>query len=189
MIKELVHSCRSTRRFRETPPVARDAIVDIIDTARICASGSNKQPLKFFISCDPEMNSAIFPTLAWAGYLTEWPGPAEGERPTGYIIILGDSTISENFGVDHGIAAQTIMLAAKEKGLGSCIIGSVQRPRLQEIIKVAAHLQILLVVALGVPAENIVLEAADDVHTIRYYRDADDVHHVPKRPLAEVLVN
>ncbi|HOF61465.1 MAG TPA: nitroreductase family protein [Candidatus Latescibacteria bacterium] len=189
MLKDLVRECRSTRRFKQHIPVTRDALVEMVDLARICASGSNKQALKYFVSADPEQNARIFPTLAWAGYLTDWPGPAEGERPAAYIIILGDTTISEGFGVDHGIAAQTIALAAREKGLGTCIMGAIQRPKLQEILNIPSHLQILLVLAIGVPAEKIQLEPVGPDRSIKYYRDENGVHHVPKRSLEEVLVN
>jgi nitroreductase len=116
--KELVRNTRSYRRFHQEIAIEEGTLRELIDLARLSASSGNQQPLKFILSCQPEKNALIFPHLRWAGYLADWPGPAEGERPSGYIIILGDKSIKETFDCDHGIAAQSIMLGATEKGLG-----------------------------------------------------------------------
>ncbi|MGE4490496.1 MAG: nitroreductase family protein, partial [Kiritimatiellales bacterium] len=155
--------------------------------ARLCPSGANLQPLKYFLSCDAAMNARIFPSLAWAGYLKAWDGPAEGERPAAYIVVLGDTEVSKNFGCDHGIAAQTILLGAAEKGLGGCMIGAVNRRALAETLVLPGRYEILLVLALGVSAETVRLVPAGE--SIQYYRDANDVHCVPKRSLADLLIN
>jgi nitroreductase len=140
------------------------------------------------VSADPELNREIFPTLAWAGYLKGWGGPAEGERPAAYIIILGDTEIRKEFGCDHGIVAQSIMLGAAEKGIGGCMIGSIERERLREVLRIPEQYEILLVLALGYPKEKVVLEEIGPEGDIKYYRDAQDVHHVPKRRLADVIL-
>jgi len=189
MLAELVRACRSVRRFNENVPITRQSLLEIVDLARLSASGSNKQALKYWLSHDRETNAKVFPHLAWAGYLTDWPGPAEGERPAAYLIILGDTTVSENFGIDHGIAAQTVVLAAREKGYGACMMSSFQRVPLREALGIPNHLEILLVVALGVPNETIIIEPVGRDGNIRYYRDAQGAHHVPKRSLEEVVVN
>ena len=147
------------------------------------------QPLKFLVSCEPDRNSAIFPLLAWAGYLQDWPGPVEGERPTGYIVILGDTTVRKGpFDCDCGIAAQNIVLGAVEKGLGACMIGSVKREKLREALSIPEHLEIILVIALGKPAETVELEAIGPDGDIKYWRDEGGVHHVPKRSLDDILL-
>jgi nitroreductase len=188
MLKELVHRTRSYRRFHEDVAVAGETLRELVDLARHSASGSNRQPLKFILSCDPETNASIFPHTRWAGFLKDWPGPAEGERPTAYIVILGDTEISKGFGCDHGIAAQSIMLGATEKGLGGCMIGSIARPKLRETLDIPERYEILLILALGVPAEKVVLEDLGPDGNIEYYRDENDVHHVPKRALDELIL-
>ncbi|RPJ42442.1 MAG: nitroreductase family protein, partial [Chloroflexi bacterium] len=145
-------------------------------------------PLKYYLSCDPEKNARIFPTLAWAGYLKEWPGPQEGERPSAYIIILGDSTINKSFGCDHGIAAQSIMLGAAEKGLGGCMIGSVRRAELAAALNIPPQYEILLVLALGKPKEIVQIDPVGPDGSIKYWRDEKQVHHVPKRSLDELIL-
>jgi nitroreductase len=144
--------------------------------------------LKYLIAYTPERNDVIFAGLSWAGYLKDWDGPTEQERPTGYIVILGDKRLTTNFGIDPGIAAQTILLGAVELGLGGCMIGSINRPLLASALGISDNLEILLVLALGKPVEQVVLERLNDDGNIRYYRDEAGVHHVPKRGLDEVLI-
>jgi nitroreductase len=186
--KELVLKTRSFRRFEQSVPVSLDTLRGLVDLARQTASGSNIQPLKYVLSADPATNERIFPHTRWAGYLKDWSGPAEGERPTAYVIILGDTELRGEFDRDLGIAAQTVMLAATEVGLGGCMIGSIDREQLRSVLEVAEQYKILLVLALGKPAEAVVLEPVGPDGSIHYYRDAEDVHHVPKRSLQEIIV-
>ena len=104
----------------------------------------------------------------WAGCLPQWKGPAEGERPTAYIVILGDNEISRNVGCDHGIAAQSIMLGTTEQGLGGCMIGAIDRQGLRETLEIPERYEILLVLALGKPAEMVVLENVGPDGSIKY---------------------
>lgn len=188
MLEDLVRKNRTFRRFHEEEEITLHTLKELVELARLSASGGNVQPLKFLLSCEAEKNAKIFPCLAWAGYLKDWPGPAEGERPSAYIVILGDKEISNSFGVDHGIAAQSIMLGAAQKDLGGCMIGSIKRAELRDALDIPARYEILLVLALGKPKETVVLEETGPDGDIRYYRDADGVHHVPKRPLSELVI-
>jgi nitroreductase len=188
MISDLVKANRSCRRFYENHTVELEILKELVDLARLSASAANFQPLKYILACRPETNAEIFSCLAWAGYLKDWPGPEPGERPAAYIVILGDTAISKDFGCDHGIAAQSILLGARASGLAGCIIGSVNRDRLREVLNIKSHLQILLVLAIGKPREKIVIESVGPDGSIRYWRDAEGVHHVPKRPLKEIIV-
>jgi len=188
VLRDLVLSNRSYRRFYEHVPIAMDMLKECIELARLTASSGNKQPLKYILCCNRKMNEKVFPLLAWAGYLKDWPGPAAGERPAAYVIVLGDRQITESFGCDHGIAAQTILLAATEKGFGGCIIASIQKETLMRVLDVPERCEILLVIAIGKPKEKVVLENTRATNDIKYWRDEQSVHHVPKRPLDEVIV-
>jgi len=189
MIRDLVTSNRSYRRFSQEVAIEHQTLRDLIDLARLSPSAANLQPLKYILSYEPEKNALIFPHLAWAGYLKDWPGPAEGERPSAYIIILGDTEISKSFGCDHGIAAQSILLGATEKGLGGCMIGTVKREPLRKALDIPSRYEILLVLALGKPREKVVIETVDPDGDIKYRRDAEAMHHVPKRPLDEIILS
>lgn len=146
------------------------------------------QPLKYVLSSNLQTNELIFDLLGWADYLQDWPGPPEGERPTAYVIILGDREICKSFGCDHGIAAQNILLGAVEKGLGGCIIDSVKRHELRKVLKIPDFYRILLVLALGKPKEKVVIEPVRADGDTKYWRDDKEVHHVPKRSLQEIIV-
>lgn len=189
MLLELITRNRSYRRFDQSAPVSRETLRELVNLARLSPSGRNLQPLKYYLSCDPQTNARIFPRLGWAGYLKDWPGPQEGERPAAYILILGDKTVAANFGVDHGIAAQSILLGAVERGLGGCIIATVRRAELSAELKLPDHLEILLVIALGKPVEQVVIEPLGPQGDVRYWRDERQVHHVPKRSLDDIIVN
>ncbi len=189
MLATLIRKNRSYRRFDAQTPISRETLRELVELARLSASGANRQPLKFWLACEPEENAAIFPHLGWAGYLRDWDGPAEEERPTAYILILGDTEISQNFGVDHGIAAQSILLGATERGLGGCMIASIQREALRAALEIPDRYEILLALALGKPAETVVIEAVDATGDIKYWRDENGVHHVPKRALDTLILN
>lgn len=188
MIENLVRRSRSYRRFHENRSIDKETLQELINLARLSPSSANLQPLKYIISNTPEKNSIVFPCLAWAGYLKDWPGPQEGERPSAYIIILGDTEITKNFVCDHGIAAQSILLGATEKGLNGCIIGSVLKEKLRDSLNIPERYEILLVIVLGVRKETVVIEEVRD-GDIKYWRDEKGVHHVPKRSLAEIILD
>ncbi len=188
MLENLVRKNRSYRRFYQDVPVAPETLRELVDLARLSATGSNLQPLKYVLSCDPEVNARIFPCTRWAGYLKDWDGPEAGERPAAYVVVLGDTEVRKSFGCDHGIAAQSIMLGAAERDLGGCMIGSIDRAGLRQALDIPERYEILLVLALGKPKETVVLEDVGPAGDIKYYRDEEGVHHVPKRSLDELVL-
>lgn len=188
MLRDLILKNRTYRRYFEDEPISRETLTELVDLARLSASARNLQPLKYIISSDRQKNSEIFPCLAWAGYLKDWPGPSEGERPSAYIVMLGDTSLSSIFGCDQGIAAQSILLGAAERGLGGCIIASVQKQKLRGILNISEQMEILLVIALGKPKECVVLEELPPSGDVRYWRSEDGTHHVPKRSLGEIII-
>ena len=187
MIRNLITRARSIRRFNQKNIIPLETLKGFIDVARLTPSGKNLQPLKYALTNNRDLNNQVFHTLSWAGYLKDWHGPEEGERPSAYVVMLCDTTIAENADVDSGIAAQTIMLSAAEAGYGGCIMRSIDREKLAAILQLPAHLQIIQIIALGQPAEKVVLEEAREGN-IYYWRDEEDMHHVPKRSLAEIVV-
>ena len=186
-IKDLVTKTRSYRRFDEQYQIEYKTLESLVALARLSASGANKQPLKYLIFNTHDNCQKVFSALSWAGYLTDWPGPEKGERQSAYIVILGDKSISESFGIDHGIAAQSIMLGATEADLGGCMISSVKIDILMEELGIPEKFEILLVLALGKPVEKVVIEDVKE-NNIKYWRDSGKIHHVPKRSLNELIV-
>jgi nitroreductase len=187
-VEPLVVKNRSYRRFRQSVAVDEAALRRLVDIARRTASGANRQPLKYILIGDAARAARLFPYLKWAALLKDWGGPAEGERPAAYLIVLCDKDVAPSPGCDHGIACQTILLAAVERGLGGCMLGAIDRDGIRKEFAIPDRFEVLLVVALGVPAERCVLEEAKGGN-VAYYRDAKGIHHVPKRPLDEVIVS
>lgn len=189
MLKDLIKKSRSYRRFNEDVEVSEETLRELVELAQLSPSGANRQPLKFITIADRETNTKIFECLAWAGYLKAWTGPAEGKRPSAYIIILCDTEIREDSPVDEGIAAQSMMLGAVEKGLGGCMLGAIDRDKIREILDIPDRYKILLALALGEPAETVVIDEVGKDGDIKYWRDSEDVHHVPKRSLDELILS
>lgn len=189
-IADLVARNRSYRRFHEAERVPHELLRGLVAVARLTPSASNRQPLKYLLSSEPARNAEIFRHLKFAGLLKDWGGPAEGERPAAYVVILGDKRLKppHGYGVDPGIAAQTILLAAVERGLGGVMVGAFQREPLSKVLGLADHLEIQLVLALGRPREEVVIEDLPADGSTAYWRDSEQRHHVPKRSLDELIV-
>jgi len=188
MLRDLIRNNRSYRRFWQQVPIEAETLRELVDLARLSASAGNMQPLRYILSCDPEKNALIFPNLAWARYIENWPGPAEGERPSAYIIVLEDRQVDHPLHCDHGIAAQSILLGATEKGLGGCIIGAINKLNLRNVLSIPVPYDILLVIALGKPKEKVVVEKIQPEGSVKYWRDSEGVHHVPKRVLEDIIL-
>ncbi len=188
MIRDLIIQNRTCRRFYQEVAIELETLRELVDLARLSASARNSQPLKYILSCDPQRNALIFPCLSWAGQLKDWPGPPEGERPSAYIITLGDTEISQSFDRDAGIVAQSILLGAREKGLGGLMQGGVKRDELRKALGIPPRYEIPLVLSLGKPKEIVVIDEIGPGGDTKYWRDSDGVHHVPKRRLDDIII-
>ena len=187
---ENVHACRSYRRFDEGDPIPETLLVKLVDLARVVPSGANRLPLRYRVVSAAAEREAVFAQLKWAGALPDWEGPAKGERPTGYIVIC-DAGHGATTAVDEGIAAQTMLLAATEAGFGGCMLHAFNKAKVSEALNLAvAGVEPLMVLALGRPAEKVVLEpmSASPDGTTTYWRDEATTHHVPKLSLEDVLI-
>lgn len=187
MLRDLIQKNRSYRRFYQDVRIPETELAEWVELTRWCASGRNAQALKYVVVNHEAVCESVFGTLAWAGYLTEWPGPEVGERPAAYLIQVLDTNIVENCLCDDGIQAQTILLGAVEKGYGGCIIKAFKNEPLREILQLPEHLKIMYVIALGKPKEQIEVVEMKDCD-FKYWRNAEGRHFVPKRPLNELIV-
>ena len=132
---------------------------------------------------------AVFPHLRWAALYKDWDGPAEGERPHGYVVICVPEGLADNAIrlIDVGIAAQTMALAAAARGLGCCMLRSFDSG-LADVLKLPEGLVPALVIAIGGRGERVVLEWPDTEHGLTYWREPDGTHCVPKLRLEDLLV-
>ena len=95
-LKDLLIKNRSYRRFFQNVWISSGELKELVGLTRWCASARNAQSLKYVAVDSEEMCAKVFPQLAWAGYLTDWAGPEEGERPSAYLIQMLDTRIVEN---------------------------------------------------------------------------------------------
>ena len=191
-LAELVARTRTVRRFREEAPLAPALLEQLVDLARLGGSARNAQSLCYLVVTEPALRAALFPLLAWAGYLPDWPGPAAGERPAAYVVCVLDRERQRGpeseAHFDLGIGTQNLLLGAAEHGVMGCRIGAFPAAKVRTLLQLDARYQPLLVVALGEPAETVVVETVGTDGDIRYWHDTDGVHHVPKRRLADILL-
>lgn len=189
MIKDLVYQCRSYRRFYEDCRIDESTLKELVDLARMTASTANSQALKYRLVVKEDECAKLFPNIFWAGALLDWPGPEEGERPSGYILICCDQILGSNKLWDEGIAAQTILLGAVEKGFGGCMIGSFKREEAANVMGIDTKRYSLdLILALGKPKETVKIVPLKEDGDVRYYRDENQVHYVPKRKLEDLII-
>lgn len=188
-VYDLVVKSRSYRSYSPHRPVTEEELRSLVECARNCPSAVNKQFLRFRLCCTPADMEKVLPLTKWAGLLPDFQLPPVGHEPPAAIVICHDRTTaaSESASVwDVGIAAQTMLLAATEMGLGGCMIGNFGKEKMQTVLGLPEHLLPVLVLAIGEPDEEIVLEPVTD--GTDYYRDAEGRHHVPKRRIDDVIV-
>ncbi len=191
MFKELVFKNRSYRGFNEDRKICKEELVELVELARLCPSTMNIQALKYKLVYTESEVLKIRPELGWAKGLSHLNIPHEGKQPTGFIIICLDENISTGavkMFRDVGIVAQTMLLGAVEKGLGGCMIGSFTPSKITKTLGLEDNLKPMLIVAFGVPAEEVVVVEVENGESITYYRDDHDVHYVPKRKIEDIII-
>ena len=188
MIKELILKNRSYRRFYEEKLIEISILKELVNLARLSPSGGNIQALRYILVNTKEQNNKINKYIFWAGYYKDWDGPKEGEKPSAYMVVVKDTTLKTSLPQDEGIAVQSILLGAVEKGLGGCIIANVNKKNLAVALNLDEKYEIALVLALGYPKEEVVIETINEYGDIKYWRDENEVHHVPKRSLEDLIL-
>lgn len=187
MIEKLIKETRSYRRFDQHRPITVSELRAMIESARCSGSAANRQRIRFAIVCDRSTCDELFANVAFAGYLKDWRGPSEAERPTAYIVMMcKEENVDVNLAIDMGIAAQSILLTATEMGLGGCMIRSFKKDAFDKILCKDGY-NTAFVIALGKPTEKVYLTEVKD-GDIKYFRDANDDHAVPKFSLDELII-
>lgn len=186
MIKDIVLKNRSYRRFYEDKKVSVETLRELIAIGHATPSAANRQPIRFKLVCDEQENSKVFECLGWAGYYKDWDGPKKGERPSAYIIMTAPKNVSCQW--DEGIIGQTILLAATEIGMGGCFIGNIQKDKLGDIIGLQNNMEVKIVIVLGYPKEQVVIDIISQNGDVKYYRDENQIQHVPKIDVDEIIL-
>lgn len=188
---QLMTEARTCRRYEGARELDPGTLAWLVDCARVMPCTANSQSLRYVTVQKPELRPGIFDALGWAGYLKTWK-PEESERPTGYIIMLApkaeDGKLSNNTFIDMGIAGQTMQLAAWTKGIGTCMFRTYNPKKIAETVSIPENHEIVLMLALGYPVEERRIVPVGEDGSIRYYRDENGVHYVPKRALKDILL-
>ena len=186
-INELLKARRTIRKFKQTP-LSKEQLAKYIDVARVAPSAANLQPLKYVAVQSKEMADKMFELVKWAGYLAPNYNPKEGERPTAYIVVCADTSIRKSgYDLDVGAAVENMILSAYDDGVGSCWMGSIDRPKIAELLSIPENMEISCVLALGYSAESPKeVDVNDD--NIKYYLNDENTLCVPKRGLDDILL-
>lgn len=189
--RSLVMSDRTVRRFKESERVTMDVLEKLVELTRYCASGRNAQPLKYIAVTADSERALVFPLLKWAGYFTDWDGPEPDERPAAYLIQCLDTKYGNDCLCDDGLQLEAITLGMRTLGLSGCIIKSFNHIRLSEVLGIDSRYAPRYVLAIGYAAEDVVIEDMDGTEDadFKYYRTPDGIHHVPKRPIEELIIS
>lgn len=175
---------RSIRRFQQKKLDIK-ILKKMVNAARLAPSAANLQPLEFFIVDDEKLCEKIFETTSWAAYIKPAWKPDKSERPVAYIIILVNDKNNSWYQRDASFAAENIVLTAESNDIGSCILCKIDREKIRKILKIPEKKIIDSLVALGYKAEQPV--AVDLIDSVKYWRDENEVLHVPKRKFEDVV--
>lgn len=191
-VLDLIAKTRSIRRYKENEPVSMEALTYIAHAARFVPSTGNMQRLRLMLVNDKERCDAIFEQISFAAHLRpDWTGPKEGERPAAYIVVMTDLVPDVNLGIDMGVAAEAMLMTAREEGLGGCIFRSFDRDKLGEKLGKAPYMP-AMVISIGYSDEVVIIQASENVRPdgdLRYYRNQYGHHIVPKIPLSQFLID
>jgi nitroreductase len=189
MISGLVEKNRSYRKFHEEVEVSQETLRSLVNLARISGCGMNMQSLRYMLITVKSDREKVYPYIKWAAFLKDWGGPKEGQRPSAFILLLKD-TGKNSFVVqtDMGIACQSILLGAVEKGLGGCIIGALDKDKLKDAFSIREDLELQYVIAIGKPDQNVIIDEIELGQDTKYWADENGNHHVPKIRLEDIII-
>ena len=170
MLKDLVVKSRSYRGYDESRRITEQELLELVDCARFAPSSVNGQPFCYLLLHEKEDTDRLQPLTGWAKALPGMKLPHPGKCPTAFAV------------------AQTMLLAATEMGLGGIMIGNFSPAKVSEAMKLPETIVPMLIVAFGKPDEKIVLTEVSSGESIKYYRDDQDVHYVPKRKLEDIVI-
>ena len=185
-VMELLASRRTYRRF-EQKAVPQDVVEDIIEALRLSSCGANRQAVRLVVVNRPEDVAKVQPLVKWAAYLPPEQGtPKAGELPTLYVAVVQDTSIPGDLATDTGIALANMTLAAWAKGVGSCIMGAINKPALTRLLGIEEPQKLAFMVAFGYPAHKAGIVPLTEQTGVKYYLDENRDYCVPKRSKDEI---
>lgn len=185
-IMELLAGRRTYRRFLQKP-VPAGVVTDMVEAVRLSSCGANRQAIRLVVVQSPAMVAKVQPLVKWAAYLPPEQGvPKPSEQPVLFVAVVQDASIPGDKDTDAGIALANLTLAAWAKGVGSCIMGAIDRPRLTELLGLSENEKLHSMVALGYPAHASRVVPLTEATGVKYYLDENRDYCVPKRAAADI---
>jgi nitroreductase len=190
MISETIRKNRSYRKYYEEEKITPGVLKELVNLARLSGCGMNMQSLRYLLITEKEDREKIYPNLKWAGFLKDWDGPEKGRRPSAFILVLKDNEKQNSayVQIDMGIACQSILLGAVEKGLGGCIIAAFNKGDICQEYNIQDNLELWLVIAIGKPDQKVIIDEIDKGADTKYWVDENGNHHVPKIRLEDIII-
>jgi nitroreductase len=156
---DLVTERQSDRAYTDQF-VEQEKLDRILESARLAPSACNAQPWKIIIINDPEIRNTIADAtsnrLVGINHFTK-------QAPIQLVIVEERANLFSSFGswtqhkhyphLDLGILAAHIILAAKDEGLGSCIIGWFDEQKIQKALHIPHSKRVLMIILLGYSAQ------------------------------------
>jgi len=185
-IKKIIYERRTIRKFK-IQTINTSDLVELIDFARMAPSASNIQSLKYIIVNNQEKVIEVFKNTKWAGYLKGDGSPTIEQRPRAFIIVLNDMIIKkEGYELDAGASIENILLGAQSKKIGTAWLGAINKVNIKSILEISNQYKIIAAIALGYADYKTKIE--DVKNDIKYYLDKEDILHIPKRKISEVIL-
>lgn len=181
-LENLLEWRRSYRKFDESRLISKNDIDEILNSIKFASCANNRQYLRFISVENKDKVLEIFDNTKWAASIPNNIGrPKEGERPVYFIAILSDEAKKLRFnGIDEGLVISNLTLTAAEKGIGSCIIGSVNDKKMREILNYDNNYSCEVVIAFGYPKVKSTIKKINLEEDQSYYLDEDGNYIVPK---------
>lgn len=181
-LENLLEWRRSYRKFDESRLISKNDIDEILNSIKFASCANNRQYLRFISVENKDKVLEIFDNTKWAASIPNNIGrPKEGERPVYFIAILSDEAKKLRFnGIDEGLVISNLTLTVAEKGIGSCIIGSVNDKKMREILNYDNNYSCEVVIAFGYPKVKSTIKKINLEEDQSYYLDEDGNYIVPK---------
>lgn len=185
-VMQVLNTRRPYRAFTQQP-VPQDVLSDILEAARTANCGANRQSLRYAVAQKPEDVARLCEWSKWAAAIPDGAGtPGPDRRPTLFVVVLQDTAVPGYSDIDVGIAVASMTTAAWAKGVGSCIIGTLDRAKTAEWMKLPETMQVHTGIAFGYPAHKSTVVPMENAQK-NYWRDESGDYFVPKYALEKIV--
>lgn len=155
MMLEIISSRQSDRKYSDRP-VEKEKLERIIEAGRVAPSACNAQPWKIIIVTDQGLlNNIAKAASSTVLGMNLFVGQAPlmivmvREKPNFSSIIGGTIKKKDYSLIDIGIVSENICLQAEAEGLGSCMVGWFDEPKLKNILSIPRSKRVELIITLG----------------------------------------